>query len=56
MTNGRLRKDFQEYFYLLSSNLSQPRSDGTWFTDKDSIRICMDLFMCVQLITTHLKT
>ncbi|DAC14551.1 MAG TPA: hypothetical protein D7I06_08755, partial [Candidatus Poseidoniales archaeon] len=52
---NRLRKDFQEYFYLLSSNLSQPGSDGTWFTDKDSIRICMDLFMCVQLMTSHLK-
>ena len=54
--NGRLKEEFQEYFYLLSQNLSQPRSDGTWFTDKDSIRICMDLLMCVQLITTHLGT
>lgn len=51
----RLRKELQEYFYLLSVNLSQPSPDGTWLTDKDSIRICMDLFMCVQLITSNLR-
>lgn len=54
--NSRLKKEFQEYFYLLAQNLSQPREDGSWLTDKDSIRICMDLFMCVQLITTQLGT
>jgi len=49
-----LKEDYQEYFYRLTMTLVQSISNG--FRDQSANRICMDLFICVQLISTHLKS
>jgi hypothetical protein len=48
-----LKEDYQEYFYRLTMTLVQSIQNG--FRDQSANEICMDLFTCVQLISTHLK-
>jgi len=49
----KLKEDYQEYFYRLTMTLVQSMQNG--IRDLSANRICMDLFVCVQLISTHLK-
>lgn len=51
--NKTLKEDYQEYFYRLTMTLVQSIQNGS--RDQSASRICKDLFICVQLISTHLK-